>query len=198
MQYYFDTKARLMNDALAYLERRSHQRWGARLAALPDPPTARQQVEPFVAEALPTDDESRTFHQVWTSYAVLAMTDPDLARQPFVEGPNRLERQLTDVLADARAEGHLPESTHPPAEAARLLALTHGHGTSILVGQRSADAAAVLAYHLDHSSNPAPDCPAMAPSTTQAPASGRTPEPHAQEVRLRDLSFRSRAALSQS
>lgn len=38
----------------------------------------------FCAEALPSDESSRAFHLVRTSYAVLAMTDPDLAAQPFV------------------------------------------------------------------------------------------------------------------
>lgn len=34
--------------------------------------------------ALPTDDESRTFHHLYTSYAVLAVTDRALADQPFI------------------------------------------------------------------------------------------------------------------
>jgi hypothetical protein len=62
-------------------------------------------VEALLAEALPTDPESRAFHLVWTSYAVLAQTDPSLAAQPFVDGPDRLERQLAQVLADAGTPG---------------------------------------------------------------------------------------------
>ncbi|AQW54969.1 TetR family transcriptional regulator [Streptomyces hygroscopicus] len=49
----------------------------------------------FCAEALPSDESSRAFHLVRTSHAVLAMTDPDPAAQPFVEGPDRLERQCS-------------------------------------------------------------------------------------------------------
>lgn len=41
------------------------------------------------------------FHQVWTSCALLALTEPSPAAQPFVDGPDRLERRLTRVLADA-------------------------------------------------------------------------------------------------
>ncbi|WP_017618903.1 TetR family transcriptional regulator C-terminal domain-containing protein [Nocardiopsis gilva] len=107
-------------------------------------------MEAFLAEALPTDERSRVFHLVWTSYAVLAMTDAGLADQPFVEGPNRLERQLADVLRAARATGELPAGLDPDCEAARLTAVNHGLGTSVLVGQRTPEAAqAVLRYHLD-------------------------------------------------
>ncbi|WP_173141768.1 TetR/AcrR family transcriptional regulator [Kibdelosporangium persicum] len=150
VQHYFQSKARLMHATLEYLECESRDRWAARLAELPDPVPARVLVEALLAEALPTDERSRTFHLMWTSYAVLAMTDRELAEQPFVEGPKRLERQLGDVLARAQATGELPADLDAPTEAARLLAVSHGLGTGVLVGQRTpAEAIAVLGYHLD-------------------------------------------------
>ena len=150
VQYYFDTKADLLHAVLEDLERRSHERWNARLTALPSAPSTRDHVEQFLAEALPTDEPSRVFHLVWTSYAVLAMTDPELARLPFVAGPDRLERHLTETLRTAQQRGELVADTDPAIEAARLVTLTHGLGTSLLVGQRSEqEATAVLHYHLD-------------------------------------------------
>ncbi|NGO69661.1 TetR/AcrR family transcriptional regulator [Streptomyces boncukensis] len=150
VQHYFGTKAELMHAALLRLERLSHERWSARLAQLPRPVTPRALFEAFLAEALPTDGPSRDFHLVWTAYATLAMTDPELAAQPFVEGPDRLERQLAEVLRRAQRDGALDPRRDPAAEAARLLTLSHGLGTSVLVGQRSPDAAhALLHAHLD-------------------------------------------------
>ncbi|WP_129842914.1 TetR/AcrR family transcriptional regulator [Streptomyces sp. RFCAC02] len=150
VQYYFATKAELLRATLDHLEAGSHERWAARLRALPRPVTARAYLEAFCAEALPGDGPSRAFQLVWTSYAVLAMTDPELAAQPFVAGPDRLEAQLTEVLSEAHAAGELTAGAEPATEAARLLALTHGLGTSVLVGQRTAErAAAVLGAHLD-------------------------------------------------
>jgi AcrR family transcriptional regulator len=150
VQYYFDSKAELLHAALHRLEEQSHQRWSKRLAALPRPPTVPAFIEAFLAEALPTDEASCAFHLVWTSYAVLAMTDADLAAQPFVAGPDRLERQLTGVLYQAQRDGGLDGQRDPAAEAARLLALSHRLGTSVLVGQRPAEAAmAILRTHLD-------------------------------------------------
>ncbi|MCT2592535.1 TetR family transcriptional regulator C-terminal domain-containing protein [Streptomyces sp. N2-109] len=150
VQYYFNDKSELMHAALLQLERQSAERLAGRLARLPSPPPARAYIEAFLAEALPTDARSREFHFVWTSYAVLAMGDAALAEQPFVAGPDRQERQLAGVLRRARTDGELAVGADPAAEAARLLTLSHGLGTSVLVGQRTAAAAEeVLRYHLD-------------------------------------------------
>ncbi len=150
VQYYFATKGELLHAALETLERRSHRRWAERMAALPSEHSTRDVVEQFLAEALPTDDESRVFHLVWTSYAVLAMTDADLAAQPFVAGPDRLERQLTDLLRTARARGEMPGILDPAAEATHLVSLAHGLGTSVLVGLHDLGVAdRVLRSHLD-------------------------------------------------
>lgn len=150
VQYYFESKAQLMHAALLHMERQSNDRWKARLATLAAPPSPRGLIEAFFAEALPIDGPSRVFHLTFMSYAVLAMTDPELAAEPFVDGPNRLERQLAEVLQRAQNEGSLRPGLDPASEAARLLTINHGLGTSVLVGQRSVeDAQAVQRYHLD-------------------------------------------------
>ncbi|MFD2473860.1 TetR/AcrR family transcriptional regulator [Amycolatopsis silviterrae] len=150
VQYYFETKAQLMLGALRHLETQSRRRWADRLAALPDPVPPRAFVEAFLAEALPADDQSRVFHLVGTSYAALAMTDPDLAAEPFTLGVDDLDRQLADALARAQTEKQLAPGLDPVLEAARLTSLSHGLGTSVLLGQRTVRAATeVVNYHLD-------------------------------------------------
>ncbi len=150
VQYYFETKAQLMNFVLEYLERQSNERWAARLAEGAGHRSARAMIEAFLAEALPTEEKSRVFHVVFTSYAALAMTDRALAEQPFIEGPNRLERRLAEILKKAQTDGELDAELDASAEATSLLAINHGLGTSVLVGQRTAEnAMAVLRYHLD-------------------------------------------------
>jgi AcrR family transcriptional regulator len=167
VQYYFKTKAQLLHFAIQHLERQSNQRWAARLAGLPDKPSPRAFLEAFVDEALPTDEPSCTFHRVFTSYAVLAMTDPELAAEPFIEGPNRLEGRLVEVLEQAQAGGELPLDLDASAEAARLVAINHGLGTSVLMGQRTAGAArAVLRYHLDRLFSASGGVPAPAGGTS--------------------------------
>lgn len=116
------------------------------------------------------------FHLVWTSYAVLAMTEQKLAEQPFIDGPNCLERQLADVLRQAQAEGELAPELDASAEAASLLVINHGLGTSVLVGQRTAKAArAVLRYHLHRLFNlPAEATVPSGASDTRRSDPGRT------------------------
>lgn len=173
VQYYFQNKAQLMQAALEHLENQSNERWAERMATLPSPPAARQFVEAFLAEALPTDEQSRTFHLVWTSYAVLAMTDQDLAEQPFAEGPNRLEEQLAGVLRQAQTEGELGSDLDVSCEAASLLTINHGLGTSILVGQRTAESAMrVLRYHLDRLFS-LPEAKAPSPSRSASSQAAR-------------------------
>ncbi|MFC4373224.1 TetR/AcrR family transcriptional regulator [Nocardia halotolerans] len=156
VQYYFPTKADLLIGTLHHLERLSHHRWEQRLSALPDPPPARAFIEAFCAEALPTDEASRAFQLIGTSYAVLAMTDPGIAHHPFIAGIDRLEQQLAQALSHARANGELADDVDIATEATRVVMLTHGLGTSLLIGQHStATAHAVLEYHLTQLFGPA-------------------------------------------
>lgn len=150
VQYYFPTKADLLTGTLNHLEQLSHDRWRQRLADLADPPPPRALIEAFCTEALPTDEPSRAFHLIGTSYAVLAMTDPELARHPFIANIDRLESRITQALSRAQASGELAADLDATAEATRLVMLTHGLGTSVLIGQHSPDTAlAVLGYHLN-------------------------------------------------
>ncbi|MGI5219182.1 TetR/AcrR family transcriptional regulator [Nocardia sp. CA-290969] len=150
VQYYFRTKTGLLLGALEHLEQQSHQRWAQRLAGLPDPPPPRAFVEAFLTEALPTDEPSRVFHLVGTSYAMLALTDPDLDTPSFAAGIDRHRTQLADALTRAAVYGELAPGIDPQQEAARLVALANGIGTSVLAGQQTTETAAeLLRYHLD-------------------------------------------------
>lgn len=144
------TKTGLLLGALRHLEQQSHSRWAQRLTALPAPIPPRAFVEAFLAEALPTDEPSRTFHLVGTSYAMLALTDPDLDTPPFAARIAHLRQQLTDALTRAVDLGELAPGIDPRLEAARLVALANGLGTGLLAGHHTPDTAdQLLRYHLD-------------------------------------------------
>ena len=150
VQYYFVSKEQLLVGALRHLEHCSHERWAQRLAGIPQPLPARAVIEAFVSEALPTDESSRVFHQLSMSYAVLAMTSPQIAERPFISGVDRLESELIGVLERAVAANEIAPNRDARSEAVRLVALVNGLGTGILIGQYTDDhAARVLAYHLD-------------------------------------------------
>lgn len=150
VQYYFKSKAFLMQAGLSYLEERSHKRWTQRLAKLPQPTSCRAVLEAFFEEALPSKQQSREFHLLWTSYAMLAMTDRDISDDSFVDGPNRLQERLASILGQGKAEGEFHENIDIAREAPILLGLVHGLGTAVLIGQQSYDEAkASLVFHLE-------------------------------------------------
>ena len=150
VQYYFDDKTALLHAGLHHLETTSNQHWEQRINDLGPTATPREILETYFDEALPTDDRSRRFHIVFTAYATLAITDPTLARTPFVDGPRRIQATITDVLATARTAGELDADIDAEREAQRLIAFEHGLGTGILIGLHSVDSASTLvSYHLD-------------------------------------------------
>lgn len=150
VQYYFETKERLLFHAVEHVGSLLAERLGARIRALGENPGHRKVIEAIVAEALPTDDDSRMLHLVYTSYAVLAMTSPELAGERFLRDPDSLEDYLASRFAAAAEAGELASGADPRAEAAAILGMYGGLGTSVLLDQRTAaEAMAVIGYHLD-------------------------------------------------
>ncbi|GHI02074.1 TetR family transcriptional regulator [Streptomyces cellostaticus] len=170
VQYYFETKEKLLLYGLEHLARRFEERAIARVRAAGHRPGPRAMIEAMLTAALPTDEESRTFHLVYTSYAVLSVTDRALAAQPFIKNPDAAESALAELLRQARESDLVQPGVDVELEAVSLLAMSAGLGTSILVGQRSPESAAtVLDHHLDRifQGDRLPD------SSTNAVAEGR-------------------------
>ncbi|MFF1919473.1 TetR/AcrR family transcriptional regulator [Streptomyces sp. NPDC058221] len=150
VQYYFETKEKLLLFGLQQLAEEFGERVTARVRAAGDAPGPRATVEALLLASLPTDEESRTFHLVYTSYAVLAVTDETLAAQPFLKNPDAAEGVLTGLLAQAQDSGLVGSGVDVRTEATGLLAMTAGLGISVLTGQRGPESAnAVLSHQLD-------------------------------------------------
>ncbi|MEU8972136.1 TetR/AcrR family transcriptional regulator [Streptomyces monashensis] len=150
VQYYFESKEKLLLFGLQHLAGRFGERVTNRVRAAGDNPGPRAVIEALLTAALPVDEESRLFHHLYTSYAVLSVTDEALAAQPFIKDPDAAEITLIGLLQQADDAGLLQARTDTRTEAVGLLAMSAGLGTSVLVGQRDAEsAAAVLRYHLD-------------------------------------------------
>nr|WP_326847154.1 TetR/AcrR family transcriptional regulator [Streptomyces kaniharaensis] len=149
VQYYFDTKEQLLLAALNRLTARMGERVRDRVRTAGSSPTPRDIVEAVLLEAVPTDEESRIFHLVYTEYAVLSITDPALGGQPFLAAPNEMEGFLVGQLEAAQQAGDADPRVDAGQEAVVLLSVSAGLGLSVLLGQRTAgDATAVLHYHL--------------------------------------------------
>ncbi|MER6387611.1 TetR/AcrR family transcriptional regulator [Streptomyces sp. NPDC001523] len=150
VQYYFETKEKLLLYGLQHLTDRFTARVGARLAAAGPAPGPRATVEALLLASLPTDEESRTFHLLYSSYAILSVTDEALAAQPFIDNPDAAENAVTTLIDGAREAGLADPGVDARTEAISLLAMAGTLGTSILVGQRSPESSIeVLRHHLD-------------------------------------------------
>ena len=117
-----------------------------------------------MTEALPADDERRTFTVLYTAYLALSLTDPALAIAPLVRNSNAVIDVVAAQLRAAQAAGDTPVHLDPDLEAFSLMAMSAGLGTSVLAGQSSLEQAqAVIDYHLDRL------FPASRPALRRAP-----------------------------
>ncbi|MFG2293967.1 TetR/AcrR family transcriptional regulator [Streptomyces sp. NPDC048603] len=147
VQYYFETKEKLLLYGLQQLVEGFGSRVTARVAATGPDPGPRAVIEALLLAALPTDEQSRAFHLLHTSYTLLAVTDETLAAQPSFDSPRAAEDAVAGLLEKAAGAGRTAPGTDPRAEAAALLAMSAGLGTSVLAGYRTAESAAGLIRH---------------------------------------------------
>jgi hypothetical protein len=114
------------------------------------PARPRDVIAAILTEALPADDERRTFTIVYTAYLALSLTDPALAIGPLVKNSDVVIDVVAAQLRAAQAAGDMPVQLDPDLEAVSLVTMSAGLGTGVLadrfpVGQ----AQAVIDYHLD-------------------------------------------------
>jgi AcrR family transcriptional regulator len=153
VQYYFGTKEELLLAAMQQLAVRFGERGMARIRRLKEtenPVTPRGIVTAILTEALPADDERRTFTILNAAYFALSLTDPALAIAPLARNSDAVIGVVAGQLRAAQAAGDTPGYLDPDLEAFGLLAMTHGLSLSVLAGQPSVEQAqAVIDYHLD-------------------------------------------------
>jgi AcrR family transcriptional regulator len=175
VQYYFGTKEELLLAAMQHLAVQFGERALARINRLKEtenPVRPRDVIAAILTEALPADDERRTFTVLWTAYFALSLTEPALAIAPLVRDSAAVLDVVAAQLRAAQAAGDTAADLDPDLEAISLLALSAGLGTSVLAGQSSAgQAQAVIDYHLDRLF-PA-SRPALRRLPMKVPATGR-------------------------
>ncbi|WP_197675848.1 TetR/AcrR family transcriptional regulator [Micromonospora auratinigra] len=149
VQYYFHTKDELLLAALGYLAEELGARVTRRITELGSPPAPRDVVAATLTAILPTDPESIRLTRTYAAFYSLVLAEPDLTRHGAPH-PDLLEGFLANQLRAAQQAGDAHPDLDPELTAAALLALTNGLGSSVLGGQRDADAALrILTYQLD-------------------------------------------------
>ena len=152
VQYYFGTKEELLLAAMQRLAAQFGERGLARIRRTKEPGSParpRDVIAAILTEALPADDERRTFAVLNTAYFALSLTEPALAISPLVRNSDVVINVVAAQLRAAQAAGDTPAHLDPDLEAMSLLAMSAGLSTSVLAGQSSpGQAQAVVDYHL--------------------------------------------------
>ena len=152
VQYYFGTKEELLLAAMQHLAAQFAERAMARISRLKEtdgPVNPRDVIAAILTEALPADDERRTFTVLYTAYFALSLTEPALAIAPLARNSTAVIDVVAAQLRAAQAAGDTPAYLDPDLEALTLTAMSAGLATSVLGGQSSVEQAqAVIDYHL--------------------------------------------------
>jgi AcrR family transcriptional regulator len=153
VQYYFGTKEELLLAAMQQLAAQFSDRVLARIQRVKETgsrASPRDVIGAVLTEALPADDQRRTFTIVYTAYLALSLTDPSLAIKPLVRNSSVVSDVIAAQLRAAQAAGDTPAQLDPDLEAISLLTMSAGLGTSVLGDHSSVEQAqAVIDYHLD-------------------------------------------------
>ena len=172
VQYYFGTKAELLLAAMQQLAAQFSDRVLARIQRMKEPGSParpRDVIAAILTEALPADDERRTFTLVYTAYLALSLTDPALAISPLARNSSIVNDVIAAQLRAAQAAGDMPGHLDPDLEAITLLTMSAGLGTSVMAGQSTAgQAQAVIDYHLHRLFPVSPPASRRAPMKTPA------------------------------
>jgi AcrR family transcriptional regulator len=152
IQYYFGTKEELLLAAMQQLAAQFSGRVLARIERMKQtrsPASPRDVIAAILTEALPADDERRTFALVSMAYLALSLTDPALAIRPLARNSSAVSDAIAAQLRAAQAAGDMPGRLEPDLEAMSLLTMSAGLSTTVLAGQSSVEQAqAVVDYHL--------------------------------------------------
>lgn len=153
VQYYFETRERLLVEALALRNEHDRKRIESRL---PEGASLQDAIRVLLLGLLPLDAESRQSTLIQLAYGIRAVNDPQLAEHVIRPSKPGLDELVTDLLAGAQAAGQLHEGLDPACEAGTLLALSNGMSYDVLMGMRSADdAVALVDYNLRRVFRPA-------------------------------------------
>jgi AcrR family transcriptional regulator len=147
VQYYFETKDRMLLFALRHLNEVLEQRVRT---ALGSEPTPREIIRTSLAELVPVDEHGRMVSLVFIAYFVRALADPVFGEAYQGDGADELAAFFAGLIRDSQAAGLTPASLDPEREVATLIAVANGMGPDVLIGTVTAEEVlATLDYNLD-------------------------------------------------
>jgi AcrR family transcriptional regulator len=147
VQYYFETKDRMLLFALRHLNEVLENRVRTTLGGEPTP---REIIRATLVELVPVDEHGRMVSLVFIAYFVRALSDPVFGAAFQGDGTDELAAFFASLIRDSQAAGRSPSWLNPEREVATLMAVANGMGPDVLLGTVTADEVlATLDYNLD-------------------------------------------------
>ncbi|MEX9295472.1 TetR/AcrR family transcriptional regulator [Providencia alcalifaciens] len=132
VQYYFENKENLILAGLSHLEFSSHQSFNEKLQLKGTEANYKDKLKALFEAALPIDENSKMFHQLWTSYAMMAQRENSpISKEELNRSPIQVQALLEQILVDAKNSGELI-SVNIECERNILLGLVNGLSAAVL------------------------------------------------------------------
>ena len=150
VQYYFETKENLILAGLSNLESISHQSFNEKLQLKGTEANYKDKLKALFEAALPVDENSKMFHQLWTSYSMMAQRkNSPISIEELNRSPIQVQALLEQILVEAKNSGELI-SVNIECERNILLGLVNGLSAAVLNNILSKEESIQsLIYHIE-------------------------------------------------
>ena len=158
VQYYFPTRAEMLDAAIEELGRRIVQRGMALIAQLPPNASPAANVRAAVRGAYPADPETRRNTVLFYQVLLAALADESLAETGLVAAQRMITESFAEALRAGQADGTVASDRDALHEARIVLFANTGLMLAALLGIYSVEQAQeTMEYHLDRLMGPAPN-----------------------------------------
>jgi len=134
VQYYFETKAALLAEALRQVGDRVVARGMTLMSDLGPDPTPRELLKAAAAGTLPVDDESRLNLHLFYSFYIAAITDPELASVEALQSQEWTVSFVSDLIRQAQDLEQVAADVDADHEGLVLMMTIYGLCLSVLAG----------------------------------------------------------------
>lgn len=150
VQYYFENKEDLILAGLSHLEAISQQSFNEKLQLKGVETGYKDKLCALFEAALPVDENSKMFHQLWTAYSMMAQRESSSISKKDLNGsPIRVQALLEQILIEAKKSREFV-CDNIKCERNILLGLVNGLSAAVLNNILSKEEALKsIRYHIE-------------------------------------------------
>ena len=150
VQYYFGTKARLLDGALELLGRRVVQRGLALMSEVGEDPPPEALLRAALEGSHPIDDDSRHNLVLFFAFYFASLTEASMSDSALLASQRWITQYFAELIREAQRRGECAPDLDPEHEARIILFANTGLILGALAGVHALDeATSALDYHLE-------------------------------------------------